>query len=206
MAVISNGTTVFDAGALGSGVPTGALTHIKTLTASADTATMVFTHGTSGVVFNNTYDSYLFKVINLHPENDGWFLNVDFSINGSDFDLQKLSNAYRAQQTESASAATVAYVTGADNANAAAVQPISFDSSNDDDHAMSGELQIFAPSDTTFVKHYTSRFIANGSSNFAADYWVSGFINTTSAITTVKFLMAGGDFDSGEISLYGVKG
>jgi len=206
MAVISNGTTVFDAGALGSGVPTGALTHIKTLTASADTATMVFTHGTSGVVFNNTYDSYLFKVINLHPENDGWFLNVDFSINGSDFDLEKLSNAYRAQQTESASAATVAYVTGADNANAAAVQPISFDSSNDDDHAMSGELQIFAPSDTTFVKHYTSRFIANGSSNFAADYWVSGFINTTSAITTVKFLMAGGDFDSGEISLYGVKG
>ena len=206
MAVISNGTTVFDAGALGSGVPTGALTHIKTLTASADTATMVFTHGTSDVVFNNTYDSYLFKVINLHPENDGWFLNVDFSINGSDFDLQKLSNAYRAQQTESASAATVAYVTGADNANAAAVQPISFDSSNDDDHAMSGELQIFAPSDTTFVKHYTSRFIANGSSNFAADYWVSGFINTTSAITTVKFLMAGGDFDSGQISLYGVKG
>ena len=206
MAVISNGTTVFDAGALGSGVPTGALTHIKTLTASADTATMVFTHGTSGVVFNNTYDSYLFKVINLHPENDGWFLNVDFSINGSDFDLEKLSNAYRAQQTESASAASLAYVTGADNANAAAVQPISFDSSNDDDHAMSGELQIFAPSDTTFVKHYTSRFIANGSSNFAADYWVSGFINTTSAITTVKFLMAGGDFDSGQISLYGVKG
>ena len=206
MAVISNGTTVFDAGALGSGVSTGALTHIKTLTASADTATMVFTHGTSGVVFNNTYDSYLFKVINLHPENDGWFLNVDFSINGSDFDLEKLSNAYRAQQTESASAASLAYVTAADNANAAAVQPISFDSSNDDDHAMSGELQIFAPSDTTFVKHYTSRFIANGSSNFSADYWVSGFINTTSAITTVKFLMAGGDFDSGEISLYGVKG
>ena len=206
MAVISNGTTLFDAGALDSGVPTGSLTHIKTLTATDDTATMVFTHGTSSVVFDGTYDSYLFKVINLHPEQDGWFLNVDFSINGSDFNLAKLSNAYRAQHTESASAASLAYVTNADNANAAAVQPISFDSSNDNDHAMSGELQIFAPSDTTFVKHYTSRFIANGSSNFAADYWVSGFINTTSAITTVKFLMAGGDFDSGQISLYVVKG
>ena len=64
MAVISNGTTVFDAGALGSGVPTGGLTHIKTLTATDDTATMVFTHGTSSVVFDGTYDSYIFKIHN----------------------------------------------------------------------------------------------------------------------------------------------
>ena len=54
MAVISNGTTLFDAGALDSGVPTGSLTHIKTLTATDDTATMVFTHGTSSVVFDGT--------------------------------------------------------------------------------------------------------------------------------------------------------
>ena len=206
MAVISNGTTVFDAGALGSGVPTGGLTHIKTLTATDDTATMVFTHGTSSVVFDGTYDSYIFKIHNIHPEQDGWFMNVDFSINGSDFDLTKLSNAFRAQQTESNSAQSLAYVTGADNANAAAVQPISFDSRNDADHAMNGELQIWQPASTTFVKHYTSRFQATGSSNFSADYYANGFINTTTAITTVKFLMAGADFDSGQISLYGVKG
>ena len=34
MAVVSNGTTIIDAGALGSGVATGKMTLIKTLTAS----------------------------------------------------------------------------------------------------------------------------------------------------------------------------
>ena len=35
MGVISNGTTLLDAGALDGGVATGAMTHIKTLTASS---------------------------------------------------------------------------------------------------------------------------------------------------------------------------
>ena len=34
MGLISNGTTLLDAGAIDSGVPTGAMTLIKTLTAS----------------------------------------------------------------------------------------------------------------------------------------------------------------------------
>ena len=54
MGVISNGTTLLDAGALDSGVPTGAMTLIKTITASSS-ANVTFAHGASSVVLDNTY-------------------------------------------------------------------------------------------------------------------------------------------------------
>ena len=58
MGVISNGTTLLDAGALDSGVATGAMTLIKTLTASSS-ATLSFVHGTDGVVLDSTYPIYI---------------------------------------------------------------------------------------------------------------------------------------------------
>ena len=45
MGVISNGTTLLDAGALDSGVATGAMTLIKTVTISSNTANVSFIHG-----------------------------------------------------------------------------------------------------------------------------------------------------------------
>ena len=58
MAVKSNGTTLIDAGALDSGVATGALTLISTQTASSS-ATVSFTSG-----IDSTYKEYIFKFIN----------------------------------------------------------------------------------------------------------------------------------------------
>ena len=60
MGVISAGTTLLDAGALDSGVATGKMTLIKTLTAS-NSANLSFVHGGSGVIFDGTYDSYVFS-------------------------------------------------------------------------------------------------------------------------------------------------
>ena len=45
--------------------PAGAMTHIKTLTASSS-ATLSFVNGSSDVVFDNTYPVYMFKFINIH--------------------------------------------------------------------------------------------------------------------------------------------
>ena len=64
MGVISNGTTLLDAGAIDSGIPTGAMTLIKTLTASSS-GTLSFVDGASSVVLDDTYDSYVFKFINI---------------------------------------------------------------------------------------------------------------------------------------------
>ena len=53
MGVISNGTTLLDSGSLSSGL-TGAMTHIKTITASSS-GTVQFQDGSSGVTLDNTY-------------------------------------------------------------------------------------------------------------------------------------------------------
>src|SRR5210317_2610423 len=69
MAVVSNGTTLIDNGALDAGVPTGSLILLSTQTASAS-ATIDFTSG-----IDSTYDSYVFKFYNIHPSTD----NSNFS-------------------------------------------------------------------------------------------------------------------------------
>ena len=57
MGVISNGTTLLDAGTLDSGVATGSMTLISTQTAS-NSATISFTSG-----IDSTYKEYVFKFI-----------------------------------------------------------------------------------------------------------------------------------------------
>ena len=61
MGLISNGTTLLDAGAIDSGVATGAMTLIKTLTASSS-GTLSFVDGASSVVLDGTYKEYIFKI------------------------------------------------------------------------------------------------------------------------------------------------
>ena len=77
MGLISNGTTLLDAGALDSGVAKGALTHIKTLTASSS-ANLSFVHGSASVVLDGTYKEYIFKFY-------GKFFCNNISIEGNYF-------------------------------------------------------------------------------------------------------------------------
>ena len=58
MGLISNGTTIFDAGAFAAGIGSS-MTFIKKLTASSS-STLTFHHGSSGVVLDSTYKEYLF--------------------------------------------------------------------------------------------------------------------------------------------------
>jgi hypothetical protein len=53
----------------------GSMVLIKTLTASSS-STLSFVDGSSSVVLDNTYPVYMFKFINIHPQNN----NVDFDI------------------------------------------------------------------------------------------------------------------------------
>ena len=61
-------STTTPAAAGGGG--TGALVHIKTLTASGDT-TLSFVNGADSVVLDSTYPIYKFEFINIHPATDG---------------------------------------------------------------------------------------------------------------------------------------
>jgi len=207
MGVISNGTTLLDAGAIDSGVPTGSMTLIKTLTASSS-GTLSFVNGASNVVLDGTYKQYVFKFIDIHTASSA---NLEFNAttNGSDFNITKTSNAFYAGHREDASGAAIGY-SGVDEAQATGFQQITTGDNVaiDNDSSIVGTLDIFNPSDTTFVKHFrsTTTFMGIDSSVRSSNSgYVAGYFNTTSALTGFQFKIRSGNIDSGIIKLYGIK-
>ena len=79
--------------------PAGAMTLIKTITASSD-STISFVDGSSDVVLDSTYPIYVFKCINIHPATDNVKFNVNFRDGGSSYDATKTTTIFRAFHKE----------------------------------------------------------------------------------------------------------
>ena len=202
MGLISNGTTIFDAGALDSGVAKGAMTLIKTITISSDTATVSFIHGTSNVVFDSTYKEYVFKYTNCHPASDDQKLVFQATTDGSNFNTAVTNTYFLAQHTEADNSNPFTYSGDDDQAQGTAFQRLNESTGADADQSISGYLCMFEPSSTTFVKHYLSR--SSTIFDQASDVYGAGYFNTTSAITGIQFKFGGASIGSGSISLYGI--
>jgi hypothetical protein len=172
-------------------LPSGAMTHIKTITASSD-STISFVHGSSDVVFDSTYPAYLFQ----------FNMSVD---TGSNYNVTKTSYAFEARNSEGGGTGVLSYNTGRDLSQSTDFQVLTdrFDSLGND-YNVSGELYIFNPSSTTFVKHYIARtnFI---NSNINYFYHIGGYGNTTSAVDAIQFKFSPSNIDAGTIKLYGIK-
>jgi len=197
MGVISNGTTLLDAGALDAGIATGAMTLLSTATASSS-ATLSFTSGIS-----STYNSYVFKYINIHPSANAMF-GFQTSVNGgSSYGIAATTTFFRAQQSASGGSETLAYDGSMDLAQGTGNVRLGRPVETDADESLSGTLTILSPSSGTFVKHYAYNNSVIG--NFIQNAFGGGYFNTTSAINAVKFEFESGDIDSGIIKMYGMK-
>ena len=205
MGLISDGTTIFDAGALDSGIAKGAMTFIKKLTASSS-GTLSFVHGSSSVVLDGTYKEYLFTFNNIHPATD----NVDFMFNlsvdtGSNYNVVKTSSAFRAYHTEGDDGNFLRYETSADLVQATAFQGLTReDLGNANDKSVSGFLHLFNPSSTTFVKHFMATTQSVHEADSSDENFVAGYGNTTSAVDAIIFQANTGNID-GTIKMYGIK-
>ena len=110
MGVISNGTTLLDSGSFSSGL-TGAMTLIKTLTASSS-STLSFVHGSSNVVLDGTYKEYIFKFINIHPSAD-WNNHFAFQAStdsGSNYNVTVTNTAFRSYHNEEGTQTGLSYL------------------------------------------------------------------------------------------------
>ena len=181
------------------------LTHIKTLTASSS-ATLSFVNGSSDVVLDSTYPIYLFKFISMHPATDNTSFQFQCSTDtGSSYGVTVTTTYFRGQHNEGDSNTSLTYLTTDDLAQSTNFVTISEDVGNDNDQAVSGTLQIFNPSSTTFVKHFLNNFSGAQQNNFSFNEFMAGYFNTTSAIDAVQFKFASGNIDAGTIKLYGLK-
>ena len=207
MALVKYNNNSISAVTSAAAIPSGAMTLIKTLTASSS-ATLSFVHGSSDVVLDSTYPIYVFKFINMHPATN----NVDFMFNlsvdsGSNYNVTKTSSAFRAHHNEADDGTPfVRYETTADLAQSTAFQGLTReDLGNANDKSVSGFLHLFNPSSTTFVKHFMATTQSVHEADSSDENFVAGYGNTTSAVDAVQFKMSSGNIDSGKIKLYGIK-
>ena len=158
------------------------------------------------VVLDSTYPIYVFKFINIHPATNGTFFQFNMSTDGgSNYNVAKTTTAFYAYHTESGSASALTYDTGQDLAQGTGFQNLLYAISSDNDSAGSGELTIFNPSSTTFVKHFLATSNTAATSPYTINFRYGGYGNTTSSIDAIKFQMNSGNIDAGTIKLYGIK-
>mgnify|MGYP003663651814 CR=1 FL=1 len=182
-----------------SGLSGGSMNLISTLTADNSATTLTFSSG-----IDDTYDEYVFKFINMHcAAADGYF-QVNFRDGGTNYDATKTTTFFKAQHNEGGSDSGLSYSTGDDLAQSTGVQRISVPTGNDNDTSLSGTLQLFSPSSTTFVKHFISNVNNKDMSHYTVNCFMAGYCNVTAAIDGVQFSYSTGNIQSGTIKMYGV--
>jgi hypothetical protein len=179
----------------------GTLVLLSTQTASAS-ANISFTTG-----IDSTYDEYIFKFINMHPSaSDGRLVFNMSTDGGSSYNVTKTTTSFYSTHQENAGYAELSYTTGSDLAQSTAYQRITSGLSNDNDSATSATLHLFAPSSTTYVKHFmsVSNYFNVDSPAGSYNFYIGGYGNTTSAVNAVDFKFDSGNIDDGIIKMYGV--
>jgi hypothetical protein len=170
---------------------------LSTQTAS-DSASLSFTSG-----IDSTYDVYIFKFIDIDAGTGD--ANLTFQVNASGqtgYNETITSTAFSAYHKEDGSGSALGYQTGWDQAQGTAFQLIAFRLKDYADACASGELYLFNPSSTTYVKHFYST--SNGmTGEESTEIFIGGYINTTSAIDDIQFKMSSGNFN-GVIKMYGL--
>lgn len=177
----------------------GSMVLLQEQTASGD-STISFTSG-----INSTYKEYVFSFINIHPSaNDSavrWQVNASGE---SGYNETITSTGFRAVLYEADSNPALAYETSLDQAEGTAAQLLGFSIGSDNDQCISGELTLYDPSSTTFVKHWVARSLMIAHSDATNVGYFAGYINTTGAITEIQFTPSSGTIDDGTIKMYGV--
>ena len=154
---------------------------------------------------DSTYKLYIFKFIDIGPAND----NVDFVFLGSTnggtgYGVDKVTTSWRAKHTE-ADATSFGYVTGYDHPpDGTEKQWLAYGVGSAADESCAGELYLFNPSSTTYVKHFYSSMNGYMGGDYTFNNYVAGYINDTTAVDDIQFKFSAGDFD-GKIKMWGVK-
>ena len=180
---------------------TGGPTLIQSQTASGD-ASISFTAN-----IDSTYRVYLFKFIDIGPTSDG----TDFTFNGSTdggstYAVTKTTTFFRAYHAEGDSSSGLDYEPNEDLSQSTAYQNLSIYCGADADECTAGELYLYVPSSTTYVKHfYSTVAMTQGGEGVdsAQNIFTAGYFNTATAINAIDFKCSAGNFD-GTIKMYGL--
>ena len=196
---VANNQSLSAITALPSAITSGAMTLLETQTASSS-STISFTSG-----IDSTYKEYIFKFIDIHPSVNQAAFQFNMSADsGSNYNVTKTSSMFRAYHNEAGDSTALAYHPQQDLAQGTGFQTIGYGIGTDNDQSLSGELHLFEPSSTTFVKHFMATCNLYEAGDYNQQQFLGGYGNTTSAVDAVQFKMDSGNIDAGTIKMYGV--
>jgi hypothetical protein len=195
-------------------MPLGAFKAALMGTAGVSTGDVVLLHDTdySGAStaditsgFTSTYGEYIFKFYNINPATDSQKFLFNGSIDGgSNYNVVKTTTYFTAYLAENGDDPTLKYADGgedlAQSTGFLALTPVI---GNGSDSSGAGELHLFNPSSTTYVKHFYAR-THSMAGTYSVDGLTAGYFNNTDNIDAVQFKMESGNFD-GTIKMWGVK-
>lgn len=178
---------------------TEAHTFISSQTASGDSS-LSFTSG-----IDSTYDVYEFHLVNMHPATNSSSIafQVDTGTN-TNYNQNLTSTFFRTKNHESGGSTEIAYIAGEDQQQGYAYQPFCNEVGNGNDESVSGVFTLYSPSNTTYMKYFSSRMNEYHESDITMDTFCAGYVQTTSALTRISFKFDNGNIDAGEIRMYGV--
>ena len=195
---ISN-TSVSAVTSLPSGCDVGDFVLISEQTASGD-ATINFTSS-----IDSTYDIYCFRYISIHPSGDG--RNFEFNAStdgGSNYNVAKTSTSFVAYHNEADSATALTYEADGDEAQGTGYVHLAYNTGADNDQTCSGEMWLYNPSSTTYVKHWINVSDSYQFNDYQTNTFTAGYLNTKSAVDAISFRFSADNIDAGTIKLYGV--
>jgi len=176
----------------------GGIDLISTHTASSHSEIEI----TSGI--DSSYSLYIFRFYDYSPETDNTHLTFQCSVNaGSSYNLVTTTTVFYARHYESG-ASVLQYDTGDDQALGTGFQKITLGVGSEADASGSGELYLFNPSSTTYIKNFWAESQSMYALDASVNYYTGGYFQLgTSDIDAIKFKPVTGDFDC-VIKMYGL--
>ena len=168
---------------------------ISTQTAD-DSASLSFTSG-----IDSTYKEYVFEFFTIQPVTNA--ANFVFQAR-SGYNTTMTTTYINCYHFESG-ATSLAYTDSRDQAQGTGFQEIGDNVGNESDQCIVGELHLFNPASTTFMKNFTCTMQEYADGSVSSQKLVAGYFNTTTALTQVQFKMSTGNINVGKIKMYGIK-
>jgi hypothetical protein len=183
----------------GASADTGTAVLLSTATASSS-ASIEFTLPTA-------YKQVTFGFYNVTPATDVQKLTFQTSTDGgSSYGVTVTSTAFRAYHSESGSASSLEYDGGNDLAQSTSFNPLTSTIGNGADESASGQLFLYNPASTTYVKHWVSTFSCYEASDYEMNQYHAGYFNDGSNdLTNIQFKMSSGNISTGTIKMWGIQ-
>ena len=183
---------------------------MKLLSTSADVGSGVTSIAfTTGI--DTTYKEYIFKFFNIRASADYATIYYQCSTDGgSNYDVVETTATFWSWNYTGMNNQGLA-IYGAGQGQTANFQEIATNIGSDGSGKGTaiGELHLFSPGSTAYVKNWWSRTSNWRADDRVIDFYASGYFNTTSAINAIKFQFGGNtpsyEFeDESKMKMYGV--